>query len=154
MSTQSTNSQKIDVSESDSNVVLRPADNDLFIRTGKQVIDACKLDISIELWLHELEGMASHVVDWAQNHKDRITSIYLAARATKIALFVCPASDGFDFDLADDLTSLNTHLLKTFNVGMVEILQIPSDEIDRFVDEGRAKLIYGRQAKPHQSVEA
>ena len=59
MSNPSTNSANVHVSESNPNVVLRPSDNDLFLRTGKQVIDACKLDISIELWIHELASMAA-----------------------------------------------------------------------------------------------
>jgi hypothetical protein len=152
--TKTTNSAKVTVSELDPNVILRPADNDLFVQTGKQVIDACKLNISIELWSHEIAGLIAHVLDWTKKYAGRIQSIYLAPRSTKMSLFVCPASDTFDFDLADDLTTLNTLLLKTFNVGMVEILQVPSDEIERFVDEGRAKLLYGGQAEPHQSVEA
>ncbi|HSV14457.1 MAG TPA: hypothetical protein VLI90_09365 [Tepidisphaeraceae bacterium] len=148
--------RQVKVTEDDRQVVLHPENDDLFVQTGKQVIDACRLNISIELWIHELTALSAHVQEWARARSSRIASIYLAPRPNKLVLFVCPASKEFDFDLADEMAQLNTALTKNFNVGTVEILQVPAEELDRFVDGGggKAKLLYGRQAESHQPVEA
>jgi len=71
-----------------------------------------------------------------------------------MAVFVIPCGDQFNFDLADELASLNIHLVRKYNVGMVELHQIPFDEIDRFVDPATAKWVYGQQPTTHSSVEA
>ena len=123
--TESNTSGQLRISEGDPRIILHPSDNDLFVQTGKQVIDACKLNISIEVWKHELTAMFNHVVQWAQEWTAHIQSIHVAPRSTKTVVFISPTSDTFDFDLADEMANLNIHLLKTYNIGMVEILQIP-----------------------------
>ncbi|MFA7236228.1 MAG: hypothetical protein WC058_05120 [Phycisphaeraceae bacterium] len=45
--------------DGDRPLILHPEDNDLFVRTGRQVIDACGLHIGVELWLREMNGHAS-----------------------------------------------------------------------------------------------
>ena len=44
--------------------VLHPADNDVFVRTGKQIIEGCRLSISIGVWLEELRGMFGFLAEW------------------------------------------------------------------------------------------
>jgi hypothetical protein len=141
------------VSAEDPQVVLHPEDNDLIVRTGKQVISACQLNISVELWLHELTSLSAHVQAWAQRQPN-VVSVHLTPQGGKIALFVSPRGESFDFDLADSLADLHMHLVKNFNVGMVEILQIPSKELDRFVDGARARAIYVNPTGSHSAVEA
>ena len=69
-------------------------------------------------------------------------------------MFFSPKSTAFDFELADCLSVLNLELIQRFNVGTVEVHQIPWNEIDRFVDTESTKLIYGEHYKPPEAVEA
>jgi hypothetical protein len=142
------------VSSGDPQVLLHPEDNDLMVRTGKQVIEACQLNISIELWKLEFDALCLSVKEWATKSNELARSVLIAPRGGKLALFVSPMGNTFDFDLADSLVQLNTLLAQKFNVGMVEILQIPSEEVDRFVDGSKARVLYGNQAGSHQPVEA
>ena len=129
-------------------IVIHPKDDDLFVRTGRQVIESCRLRISVDLWLNELTGMIEAVQEWAAGHADRVAACYCAAGGSKTVLFFVPASERFDFDLADALTELNGRLVREFNVGMVEVRQIPATEIERFVDPESARLVYGRPKDP------
>jgi hypothetical protein len=72
-----------------------------------------------------------------------VRAAFCAPRGTRTVLFFIPVSDRFDFDLADELTVLNMELVNKFNIGMVEVRQIPWDEIDRFLDPGSARQVYG-----------
>ncbi|HXE54419.1 MAG TPA: hypothetical protein VN541_15460 [Tepidisphaeraceae bacterium] len=134
--------------------VLHPESNDLFVRTGKQVIEACQLGISVEVWLTELSGMLERVIRWAGERATRVRSCFVSPAGSKTVLFFVPTSEQFDFDLADELTDLTSELLKEYNVGMVELGQIPWAELDRFLDPRTAIHIYGEQQEPHRSVEA
>jgi hypothetical protein len=135
-------------------VVLRPENNDVFVRTGKQVIAGCSLGISLELWLDELNSLIALVMDWAKEHSKSVDACYIEPRPRCIMLFFVPVSASFDFDLADELVVLNAKLIKNFNVGMVETHQIPSSELDRFLNPPMARQIYGESRKPHSPVEA
>src|SRR5687768_10805165 len=118
--------------DAERSILIRPDDNDLFVRTGKQVIDACRLDISIDLWMEEFKAMLTYVHAWIVERKN-VRACFCAPRGARIALYFVPRGDGFDFDLADALAELTTGIVKRFNVGMVESLQIPWTEIDRFI---------------------
>src|SRR5437867_9646333 len=98
---QSSTEQQVRVSERDPQVVLHPADDDLFVQTGKQVIDACKLNISIEVWLRELDSLLDDVRQWFGQRATRVKACYCMARGSRIVLFFVPAIGRFDFDLAD-----------------------------------------------------
>lgn len=134
-------------------VVLIPENNDVFVRTGKQVIEACRLSISIDVWLEELKSMFNAVNAWAAARND-IAACYCAPRGARIALFFIPVGDRFNFGLASELAELNTELLTKFNIGMVEIRQIPGVEVNRFLDVSRSHLIYDRTRKAHPAVDA
>ena len=140
--------------DGEASYVLHPDDNDLFFRTGKQIIESCQLGISIEVWIDELNSMVEHVRAWASGKNDRVRTCYCTPKGTTVVLFFSPNSAAFDFDLADCLSVLNLELIQKFNVGMVEVHQIPWNEIDRFVDTESTKLIYGEHFKPPAAVEA
>lgn len=125
----------------DRQYVLHPEDNDLFVRTGHQVIADCRLGISIQVWFEELKSMGDEVEKWALERSDRIEACYAVPRGGCICLFFVLKASSFDFDLADELTVLNDKLGGSLNVGPIESYQIPSHEITTFVDPS-AKQVY------------
>lgn len=65
-----------------------------------------------------------------------------------------PATPRFDFDLADDLAILSQDLITQFNIGMVDVHQIPDSELTTFVDPRFAAVVYGNLPTTYQSVDA
>jgi len=123
--------------------LFHPDDNDLFMRTGQQVINACRLDISVELWMSEIKSMLQEVREWSGTYSEKVRSCHCVPRSSQLVLFFCPTADEFDFDLADELVTLNLHLQQTYNVGMVETQQIPWGEAQRFLYPEMASWVYG-----------
>jgi len=136
--------------------VLRPENNDLFVRTGRQVIEACRLNISVDLWMTELTAMLNNVREWAGAHPAHVHSVYCAPKGARVVLFFMPPGEQFDFDLAEQLADLNRDLLTRFNVGAVEVHQIPWGERHRFLDLDTSWPVYGEHDErgPHHPVEA
>ncbi len=85
--------------------------------------------------------MQEAVREWGAARSAQVQACYVSPRSTRIALFFVPRAGRYDFDLADALTDLNSDLVRRFNVGMIEIQQVPADEVDRFVAGDRSRVI-------------
>lgn len=136
--------------------VLHPADDELFTRTGRQVIAGCRLSISIEVWLAEMRTMFDHVRRWIDRKhlQDHVASVYAVPRSAGLSLFFVVSGESYDFDLADHLTDLARQLVRDFNIGPVEVHQLPSSEVERFIGPQEARPVYGHADESHQAMEA
>ena len=134
-------------------VILHPENDDIFTMTGRQVIESCRLGISIELWLQEFNAMLAHVAEWTAR-STRVSACYCTTRGSRLALFFVPASGAFDFDLADELVELNGNLIKDFNIGTLSVHQIPADELTRFVTPETSRQVYGQQSASPSAMDA
>ena len=136
MTAKSSQESVIHVHEShdgDRNYVFHLSDNDIFVRTGRQLIEACQLNISIELWMKELDLMLVYIRDQCAKKSEHIRSCLCEPRRARLVLHFIPKSTGFDFDLAEWLTDLDRYLSRNFkNVGLVEAGQIPFTEMATF----------------------
>lgn len=141
--------------DSDRDFVFHLSDSDLFVRTGRQLIEACQLNISIDLWRQELDLMFTHVKEWCEKNKSHVRTCLCEPRRARLVLHFIPKSDGFDFDLADAIAELDCYLSRNFkNVGLVEAGQIPWSEMDRFVNPHLYFVIYGENPVARGTVEA
>ncbi len=146
--------EAVRIPESDQNFLLHPEDNDLFMRTGRQVIAACRLGIGVDLWMKEARGVIQRARDWSKEHKDLVRSCFFSPESSNLTIFFVPTADQFDFDLADRLAELNSEVVRDFNVGLVELHQIPWDERFRFVSRETGRTVYGEPIEAPRSVEA
>jgi hypothetical protein len=141
------------IREQDGDFLLHPSNNDLFAQTGKQIIEACKLSISVGVWLDELNRMLAEVKQWCGGRSDKIAACLAEGRGSEVLLFFVPHGLQFNFDLADELADLNRSLVTNFNIGMVEVGQIPAAEIRRFMDMEKVRIVYGRVPETSETVE-
>jgi hypothetical protein len=134
---------------------LHPENDEAFTRSGRQVIDGCRLNISLEVWFEECNTMLGRVHEWTRQRHGSILACYAVPRGSGIGLFFVPCSKTFDFDLADQLAGLAMDLTRDFyNLGMVEAHQIPASEVDHFVVLEHAAKVYPNANSPHHPVEA
>ncbi|NNM86723.1 MAG: hypothetical protein HKL96_13320 [Phycisphaerales bacterium] len=134
--------------------VIHPTDDDIFVRTGKQIIEACRLEISVELWCHEFENMLLFVQDWCTKMSGSVRTCVCTVRPGRVMLFFVPRAEQFDFDLADQLTDLDMSINKDYRVGLVEVSQIPFDQVDRFAVVTETRLVYGEPTRTQDTVAA
>ncbi len=124
--------------------VIAPENRDLFVRTGRQVIAACNTQLRIERWLEVYEAMLGSVRDFAEENADHVAACYAVPRNAKTLISFVPKSGEFDFELATQLAELQFDFQERFAniVGAIEIGQVPSWDIDRFLDLTAAQRIY------------
>ena len=119
---------------------------------GKQIIEHSQLGIGVETWLEELTSLCEETGRWCQQQADRVRACYAVPSGSKVTLFFVPCSDSYDFDLGAELVDLNSSLVRKYNVGMVETLQIPWDERERFIREDTLRPVYGDASSAHRTV--
>lgn len=134
--------------DADTRFVIHPESDDVFVRSGKQVVASCQIGISLEVWLGELNELFMTIADWCKGHAS-IRAAFAQPIGSRIAIYVAPSSSSFDFDLGDELADLNISLARKYRIlGMIEVLQIPWDDKETFIGQA-AKCIYGDSGSAH-----
>lgn len=96
--------------------------------------------------------MLGSVRDFADDHKDLVAECYAVPRNAKTVLSFVPKSKEFDFDLAGLLADLQFDFQRHFEslVGSIEVGQIPSWDLRRFLDPDEVQRIYPADStSPH-----
>ncbi len=132
--------------------LVHPEDDDLFVRTGKQVIASCRLGIGFEAWLSDFTDLLADVHKWAGERSVKIQSCYCVPQSDRIVYFFATKPSQFDFDLAEELADLNIRLMNNYNVGAVELRQIPANEVERFIDLESSRAIYDNTRREHPTA--
>lgn len=116
--------------------ILRKLNNDHFMRTGKQIIEACELHIGVEAWKQNMADLWSDITRFAGAHRGQVKRVYMLPRPGAVQVLYVTNKDEFDFDLADDLARWNIRIRRErLMYGEVEASQIPASELSQFVDD-------------------
>lgn len=88
--------------------VLTTVGSDRMLRTGRQIIDACQLTISAEVWLQEMRDLAGDVRIWIeQKGLGRVADCQAVPQGGRVMVYFYPKIGVFDADLAIELAELN-----------------------------------------------
>lgn len=130
--------------DGDKSFLLMTGGEDRMLRTGRQIIDACQLTISAEVWLQEMRDLLADVRSWIEvKGLQRISGCQAIPQGARVMVYYFPKSGAFDADLAIELAELNAELVRKYNVGFVEFAQIPELEKSRFISPSLAWTVYG-----------
>lgn len=58
--------------DADRQFLMHPQDNDLFVRNGRQIIDACRLSISLEVWVEEMKALGHFIRKWCEERSSKL----------------------------------------------------------------------------------
>lgn len=108
-------------------------DEEIFERTGEQIVRACQLQMTATRWKQNLQLMVDEVRQWCQQRSDKLALGLLELRSDKVVFFFSPRAEQFDFELAREQRALEVELNTRGGIGYAETRQVPLWEIDRFV---------------------
>lgn len=116
-------------------IVMRKLSNDTFVRTGKQIIDACEMQIGFEAWQQNIADLWEQMIKVARDKREKVTSLYMLPRHGTVHVLFATRHDEFDFDLADELACWNIRFRRSRGMyGEIEAAQIPESELLQFVE--------------------
>jgi len=127
------------------NFILQKLGDDRFVRTGKQIIEACELQISIDSWRQNLAELCTEMWKLASARAGRIKACFVVPRAGRVHVLFVPLTGQFDFELADELAKLNIRLRRQrMMYGLIEASQVPESELGQFLEPAGLDLkVYG-----------
>ena len=125
-------------------VLITPLDEDRFIVRGESVIRACNLTINAQLWWDELVAAMEEVSAWSHLRQGKLRDVVCDVGSAKVRFYFSTSGKQYDFDLADELTDLELKLHREFNLGYVEVMQIPHDAMNRFAGDDARIVIWPR----------
>lgn len=109
------------------------SDEDIFERTGEQIVRACQLQMSVSAWRQNFALMIEHVGNWCKERSGRVALALVELRSDKAVFYIIPSSEQFDFALGLEQADLDIFLNTRGAIGYVETRQVPAWEIERFV---------------------
>lgn len=119
--------------DGDRSIMLHCEDGDVILSNGKQIISDSKHRIRHEDWRQEVHSLFEYVQKWVASGAANVRSWILILRDSQLCLFFCPEGESFDFDLAEKLAGLGSHIARNYSsAGAIEILQVAFSERDRF----------------------
>ena len=89
--------------------------------------------------------------EWLAARKDRIKACYTTRLPDKRLFIIIPASETFDFDLADEETDL-VQLMCDGTGYYCEVQQVPGGDLSSFIDVRSALLIFGADSAGEQDA--
>ena len=130
-----TSGEVLHVRESDERrIVLEKLNNERFVRTGRQMIEACDLHLAVTDLLSNLHELHHDAKKLAQKQGGRVKSVCMIPRSGTVHLFFITNGEEYDFELADRLAEMNLKLRRESKLyGDVEATQLPAGEVTQFL---------------------
>jgi hypothetical protein len=127
------------------------SDEEIFHRTGAQIVSACRLQMTVSAWLQNWDLAVEYVRKWCVDNADRLAIVLVDFRSGKTVFYVAPRSDTFDGDLADRQSELDLWLNTRGAIGYAETRQIPPWDLKKFVSSEALRVWPTDQTAPPEA---
>lgn len=140
-------------------VLFTPENQDRFLMTCVDAINAAHLGQSAVVLADEITQLLQFTAEWVrENVLDKIEACYVTLREGQVVFFFVPKSRSFDFELSDLLTKLDLSIVEKYDVPC-EVMQVPSEDLGNFVEVSSEFVVsldvQALQERPaHQQVDA
>jgi hypothetical protein len=132
-------------------VVITTEQEDRFVMSCANAVEACLRHKSEKIVRSDIEKMIAHSRAWSAERGERISAAFIGPHESKITVFVVPKSEGFDFDLAEEVAELAHDLSRTYQAVWSDALEVPGgddESLRTFIDFETVIPIYGQTAEP------
>jgi hypothetical protein len=128
------------------NVMFTPRDEDRFFMSCERTIKAVQHGAGALAIRDEIEGLMKFLASELTKEAGKINSCFASPRDGRLMICVVPKGQKIDFVLGDRLAALDLEIAEKFQALTCDVLQIPEDTIDQFVNMETAWPIYGQTA--------
>ena len=127
--------------DTDKTVVITPADNDRFVLTVQEAIEACRAQSNQGKFRQQFDILMNTLAEWLKENDAKISRSYMTIRDAGLLFLVVRKNIVFDSDFEDILTDLDIKIARDVQLDLVNlsVLAIPyanSDAISSFLRSG------------------
>ena len=122
---------RLDYSEKNRQVVVCPKDNDMFVRSMEQIVEACVVhERTLQRafrFKDQLDGLLKKLAQWLLDNKHRVHKAFLAPHEGGLRFLIIKIGARYDGDLEDSLTDLDIAVATSpeFDLLQLEVLCLP-----------------------------
>jgi len=131
----------------DGEVVVTPKDRSLFLISAEKATEACRDAMQREEGIARFESeFLVPLHDWCVAHSEPVRACYVGLPAGHIPVFVVKSSRQFDFDLAEEIASLELKLSDSgWRIGMSQLPDADEESLATFFSPEGALEVYAQQ---------
>ncbi len=144
-------------------ILVTPENEDRFVLTCEKAIEGCKLSESRNLVRSDVAKLIERCRTWGHENGDLVRTIYVGPHEARMAVFVVPKTEHFDFELAERVAVLSHELSRAYLVVRPEAIEVLGgggpggsgesiDDLRCFVNVEEAGMIYGAPSESPQEV--
>ena len=114
--------------DNDNNVVVTPEDNDRFVLTVSEAVEACKARGNENKFGLQFNLLMRITAEWLKEHKDKISCSYLTVRDAGLLFLVVRKEISFNSDFEDLLTEFDIKIAQDPQLDLIDlsVLAIPN----------------------------
>lgn len=128
---------------SEQHVLVEPDNKDRFLITMREAAHACKRAQDERDWQEDFERFLHHVHQWCEAHKAKVRAGFVGVGDGALNIFIFTHAADYDFDLDDQLTTLDTDLVDEFPWLIAEVIQIPASVSEDQTFPESVVIVYG-----------
>jgi hypothetical protein len=136
----------------DGEVVVTPKDRSLFLISAQKATEACRDAVRREERIAVFETEFLHPLhDWCVAHSDKVRACYVGLPTGHIPVFIVTVSSQFDFDLGEEIASLELRLSQSgWRIGMSQLPDADDESLATFFSPDGALEVYAQQGSTPQ----
>lgn len=135
-------------------VIVTPGDEDRFVITAQNAVEACKESHlkNQALQIFKMELLAP-LNEWCTKHEQEIDSCYIPMSYRQVQVFVITKSQKYDFVLGEALSALELFFVdKGWRISILQLPKSEEEELHTFFNIKESILVYAKlQAAPGKS---
>ena len=116
---------RLDYFEKDRQVVIRPKDNDVFVRSVEQIIETCDIgERTLRRALQfkkQFEDLLQKLAQWLTANNHRVHKAFLTMREGRLLFLVIKIGPRYDDELEDSLTDLDIAVATSPELDMLRL---------------------------------
>jgi hypothetical protein len=144
--------QPAKLSFSDGEVMVTPKDRDIFFISATKATEACREAVRNEQGFKQFETEFLIPLNaWCEKHAEKVRACYLPLPTRNIQVFIVGTSPRYDFELGEELATLELKLSQAgWRVGISQLPEADDDSLGTFFSPEGALEVYAKreQASP------
>ena len=135
------------LSFADGEVMVTPQDRDIFFISATRATEACRGAVLADQKFERFENeFLFPLNEWCEKHADKVKACYVPLPTGQLQVFVVTNSPRYDFELGEELASLELRLSQAgWRIGISQLPEADGDSLATFCNPEGALEVYAQR---------
>jgi len=118
--------------DDDTKVIVTPSNQDRYMQSVKQVIEACQMKEAFRQIEAQLDSLLARLGEWVRDHLDSIHRAFVTVRETSLLFLIVQPGKAYDAELEEALSAIDMEiaLSEEYSSLKLSVLALPNSTDD------------------------